>query len=185
MADIATVDQLDARGKRVLVRCRLQRSRGRRRLLRRYPHPRCAAHHRKAHQRRRSRHPHEPPRPSVGRGLRGEVHASPGRFAPLRAARPPCCVRLRHRRPRRPGQGRGPSGWSGAGAGEPPLRQAREEERSRVLPGARQARRGVRQRRVRHGAPRPCLHCRRRGALARLCRLPHAERGRHPHRHAR
>ncbi len=49
-----------------------------------------------------------------------------------------------------------------AAAGEHPLRQTGEEERPRVRPRLADARRRLRQRRLRHRAPRPCFHGRRR-----------------------
>ena len=64
-----------------------------------------------------------------------------------------------------------PTAWAGGGegrrraaarrhrgAGEPSLPQGRGEERRRLRPGARQARRHLRRRRLLHRAPRACLH---------------------------
>ena len=110
--------------------------------------------------------------PSGGRGLRGDVHAAPCRCAVCESCSAwPRRFRRRHRgrltqrrRSRRLRDG------DVAGAGEPAFRQAREEERPRVLRDACRARRCVRERRVRHRAPRSCFHGRRCGVACRRTR---------------
>ena len=75
---------------------------------------------------------------------------------------------------------RGGAGRGGAGrrrrvaAGKRPLLPRRGEKRSRVRPAAGVHRRGLRQRRVRHGPPGPCVHRGRGQAAAGRGRLPHA-----------
>ena len=68
---------------------------------------------------------------------------------------------------------------------ERPLRQAREEERSRDRQDPRFLRRHLRPRRLRHRPPCPGLRRGPRRLPARLRRLPAREGGRHPDRHLR
>lgn len=68
-----------------------------------------------------------------------------------------------------------PEGRRCDAAGERPLHEGRDEERSRAVQGAGLSGRHLRERRIRHGAARSFLHGRRGGLSARCLRLPRGE----------
>ncbi len=103
------------------------------------------------------------PRPAQGPGRRRAAHGA-GRRSPRGAARPPRGDRGRLRRPGRRGGGVGARAGRGAAAREPALPRRGDGQRRRLREAAGRTRRRVRQRRFRHGPPRPRVH-RRRHAL--------------------
>ncbi len=162
-------------GKRVLVRVDFNVPLDGRARRRRHAHPRRPADHPVPARPGLLGRAHVPSRPPQGPG-RGRAAHGPGRGAPRRAARPPGRDRGRLRRPRgRAGGGRAAAGRR-APAREPALPRGGDRQRRGVRAAARVARRRVRQRRLRHGAPRARLH-RGRHALPAVGRGPAHDQG--------